>query len=103
MRPLHDKLRVAANAKKLRLEDIAKAMGVSKSAAGHWLTGEAKPRMDKLKKLAEVLGVTVSSLVDEDPEYAVKPIEKAALNAFRELPEETQQIALAILANLNRR
>ena len=78
-------------------------MGVSKSAAGHWLTGEAKPRMDKLKRLAEVLGVTVSSLVDEDPEFAVLPLEKATLAALRELSEEQQQVALALLSSMNRK
>ncbi|WIK67060.1 helix-turn-helix domain-containing protein [Globicatella sanguinis] len=47
----------------LKQEDIAKKLGVTKSAYGRWERGECNPRCDKLKKLAQILGVSIDSLI----------------------------------------
>ena len=44
--------------------DVAVYCGVSRSTVSKWESGVAFPRIDKLKKLAALLGCNVSELVD---------------------------------------
>lgn len=45
---------------------VAKATGISQSTLSDWKTGRAKPKVDKLLKLAEYFGVTVDYFLKED-------------------------------------
>lgn len=56
------KLRIEAG---LTQEDIAKKLGLSKTAVGAWENGRAKPRLDKMNKLSDLFGVPVSELLGE--------------------------------------
>ncbi len=53
--------------KKISQAQIARLIGVSPSNITEWLKGRGVPNADKIKKLAEVLGVAVSDLIDEPP------------------------------------
>lgn len=56
------KLRIEAG---LTQEDIAKKLGLSKTAVGAWENGRAKPRLDKMNQLSDLFGVPVSELLGE--------------------------------------
>ena len=43
--------------------EVAKAVGVKESAVSKWERGIAKPRADKLPKLAELYGCTIEELL----------------------------------------
>lgn len=43
---------------------LARQMGVGDTVVSHWETGHRRPTLDNLRRLAEVLGVTLSSLVE---------------------------------------
>ena len=45
--------------------DIAEVLGVTKSAVNAYFMGNKMPRMDRIKKLADHFGCTVSDLVDD--------------------------------------
>ena len=45
---------------------VAKATGISQSTLSDWKTGRAKPKADKLLKLAEYFGVTVDYFLKEE-------------------------------------
>ena len=45
---------------------VSKATGISQSSLSDWKTGRAKPKSDKLKKLADYFGVTVDYFLNED-------------------------------------
>lgn len=45
---------------------VAKATGISQSTLSDWKIGRAKPKVDKLLKLAEYFGVTVDYFLKED-------------------------------------
>ena len=45
---------------------VSKATGISQSTLSDWKTGRAKPKADKLLKLAEYFGVTVDYFLKED-------------------------------------
>ena len=55
--------------KKLTQEQVAEALGISFQAVSSWERDEYKPDTDKLIRLAEVLGVSVSALVEEKQKF----------------------------------
>lgn len=56
----------------LSQEELGEKVGVSRQAVSKWETGDALPEVTKLKALADVFGVTVDYLLNEDdlPEEA---------------------------------
>lgn len=56
------KSRVAAG---LSAADLARALGVSAAAVSHWEADGPGPKLSNVRRIAEVCGVTVSSLLDE--------------------------------------
>lgn len=51
--------------KKISQRQLARLVGVAPSSITEWLKGRGIPNADKITKLAEVLGVAVSDLIDE--------------------------------------
>lgn len=51
--------------KGLSQAELARLMDTTQAAVAMWETGARKPRTDKLQKLAEVLGCSVSDLFME--------------------------------------
>ena len=51
--------------KKISQAQIARELGVTPSNLNDWAKGRSVPNADKITKLAEVLGVAVSDLIDE--------------------------------------
>lgn len=49
--------------------DVAKALDVSKATVSSWAAGDKIPRMEKVKKLANLFCVPVSALLEEDVDY----------------------------------
>ncbi|MFS0736633.1 helix-turn-helix transcriptional regulator [Sphingomonas sp. 1P06PA] len=81
-RKLHD-LRIA---KRLSLQDVANAVGISKAHVWNLEKGiTGNPSMDLVVKLAELFRVRVADLVGENPEAAEEPAEMVAM--FRDLKQ----------------
>lgn len=79
-RKLHD-LRIA---KRLSLQDVADAVGVTKAHVFNLEKGNtANPSMELVVKLAEFFRVRVSDLVGENPHNEDEPAEMVAM--FRDL------------------
>ena len=55
--------------RKLTQEQVAEALGISFQAVSSWERDEYNPDTDKLIRLAEVLGVSVSALVEEKQKF----------------------------------
>lgn len=51
--------------------ELAQKLNISRPAIGSWESGRAKPRLDKLKQLADLFGTTVADLMGEDAAEAV--------------------------------
>ena len=62
------------NREGLRQKDLAKALGVTKSAVSMWVTGEASPRMAKVKLISEILNCTVSDLLESPAKIDARPV-----------------------------
>ena len=79
-RKLHD-LRIA---KRLSLQNVADAVGISKAHVFNLEKGiTANPSMELVVKLAELFRVRVADLIGEDPDAEDQPAEMVAM--FRDL------------------
>ena len=54
--------------RRLTQEDIAEKVGVTRQAVAKWEAGETVPDLDKCKKLAEILGVSLDDLANYEPD-----------------------------------
>ena len=67
---LHEKIFFYRKKYGLSQETLAEKIGVSRQAVSKWETGDALPEITKLKSLADLFGVTVDFLLnDEETEY----------------------------------
>jgi repressor LexA len=81
-------------------KDIAKAVGVSKGTFSDWLNGRAYPRMDKIQRLSEIFGITMSDLVDERPseeDLVFASQKEEVLELFSKVPEEKRELVLSLI------
>ncbi len=94
---LHEKISYYRKKSGLSQEALSEKIGVSRQAVSKWETGDALPEVTKLKSLAELFGVTVDFLLDEnETEYkaqAEEPQYKGSfldryLDAIDELPDK---------------
>ena len=49
--------------------ELGKLLGVSATSIGYWEKGKTKPKLDMLNKLADILEVPVTSLMNWDEEF----------------------------------
>ena len=54
----------------LSQEKLAELVGVSRQAVSKWELGDAMPDTDKLVPLARALGISVDTLLDNQPQQA---------------------------------
>ena len=64
---IKDKIRFLREAKKLRHEDMAERLGMSRSAYSRLETGEVKLDVDRLQQIADVLDVPPEELLNDQP------------------------------------
>lgn len=62
------RIRALRKRKKLTTEDVARAVNVSRQMVNRWEMDYAKPTIDKLKKLAQFLDVSIDYLVGTSEE-----------------------------------
>lgn len=72
--------------------ELANSIGVHPSMVGFWLNGTNCPRMDKLQKLADYFGVTVSDLVTSAEEIQIKTDAELLMDKIKQL--DRQQIEM---------
>jgi transcriptional regulator with XRE-family HTH domain len=79
-------------------DDLAEAVGVSRSAVAQWETGRAGQLTPNLSRIAEVLGVGVEFLMYGEDKRASVPTRKgdelAMLRLYRECSPDDRQILL---------
>jgi transcriptional regulator with XRE-family HTH domain len=82
----------------LTQDDLAEAVGVSRSAVAQWETGRAGQLTPNLSRIASVLGVGVEFLMSGEDKRASIPTRKgdelAMLRLYRECSPDDRQILL---------
>ena len=88
--------------------DLAKKLGVTKSAIGNYENGVSSPKWDVLLKIFDVLHVEPNFLyqdsfaLDSHETRTLTPQQSALLAAFDELNEEGQDKVITYAQDLNR-
>ena len=59
--------------KGLKNADVSRETGISNMTLSDWKRGKSTPKADKIKKIAEFLGVSVDYLLTgQDPEFSIE-------------------------------
>lgn len=61
---VHEKIRLVRQAKGLTQEDVAEKLGLSPNAYGDIERGDSDPKLSKLQKIAEILEMDLSDLLN---------------------------------------
>ena len=59
-------LRYLMDARGITQADLCRELDVSSATASDWCSGKKHPRVDKLQRIADILGVRLSTLTSED-------------------------------------
>ncbi len=90
---LYEKLRDARKRKEITQEQLAEALGVRRAVISKYETGVIEPSISQLKKMAVVLGVTVSDLLYDGPATSFKELySRMEQNSVELPPEETYKM-----------
>ena len=60
---LHKKLRALREERGMEQKDVARALGVNPSAVTRWESGEKRPELNNLVRLADLFGVSVDYIL----------------------------------------
>lgn len=93
-----DKARSVMNAKKILQRDIADSLSVTEGSVSNWFSGRHQPSMDQLRKMAKMLGMSLSELIEEDDALARNELELDVLRRIRAVPDGRQDQAAALVA-----
>ena len=97
----------------LTQQDIASVINVDRSTYSNYERGATEPDLKTLKKIADVLDVSVNVLLDDEkevkkvadrseiPMYNIAKSEKKLLVKYRILSEEQKKASLDFINNLN--
>lgn len=69
----------------LTYADLAKPFGFERQAIGHWFRGRGEPSVQQMKVLAEQLGCHWLELVTDETIVVYKDVERARVEAMRNL------------------
>lgn len=107
-----EKLKLLREEKEMSLAEFANLLGTSKQVISRYERGENTPKITTVAHYAEVLGVSLQYLVNDDctdrngktdnektPSQSMTEREQTLLHLFRRLPAEAQKMYLEILRN----
>jgi len=99
LKALADRIKAAIDGSDYTAADVARLVGVDKSAVSRWMTGERTPNMKNLIDLADLLQVEMSEMWEGPEGVPVTPEQKLLLDKLQKLPLARQQAYLALLAS----
>ena len=111
---LNKNLRILREKKGISKEELGRRVGVSGVTIGYWETGKTVPRMGKVERIAQLLGVTTDELLFSNPETNevdvvvdsldkdVTPEQKRAIELILDLsPEDLKMFTLLMERSKN--
>lgn len=84
-------LRQYLEAKGLSQLDLAAHMGCSSSTVSDWCNGKKYPRVDKMQRIADFLGIRMSELTSPPTEIGYNDFTYALYHETKELTPENQE------------
>ena len=84
--------------------EVSKLSGVSQATLSDWKNGKSTPRNKTLKKLADILGVSVAYLLGEEkektPDTKTSEVEERIIDLFNVMSDEQKQLFLNLAEQL---
>ena len=104
---LAGRIRAARRAQGLTQDQLARAVGVTRSAVAQWETGRAGQVGSNLARIATALGVSAAHLLSGDQEAGAAPLpmrgdEMALLRAYRDCTIEDRALLVRTAVRLAR-
>ena len=97
-----EKLREARKAAGLSQEQFAEKMSVSRSAVAKWESDKGLPDVNNLKVMAQLLGVTIDYLLDDDEKLNLSETkEPIDLESFEKTGKARDKKDAAVLAKFS--
>lgn len=88
----------ARNEAGLTLVGLAEKLGVTKATASNWETGQKQPTLERVTKIAEILGVSIAYLLGVDEQVAwTEPISMDTLYIMHRRPVWLQSYGWALV------
>lgn len=104
---IHDPLKALSATLRLRITestytaaDVARALGLDRSAVSRWMTGERTPTVQNLIDLAALLGVEVQELWSGPEAIPATPEQRAMVDEMKDLDPAQQQALLALARSM---
>ena len=92
--------------KGLKNADVARATGISNMTLSDWKRGKSVPKSDKMRKIAEYLGVSEHYLTtgeeDKIPNIKNESSHFELIMMFDELNEEQQKLVIEMMKNMKK-
>lgn len=99
LQQLADTIKALIEASSYSPADVARAIGVDRSAVSRWMAGGRTPTMQNLIDLAELLGVEVRDMWEGPNATPTTPEQKAMIERMASMTPEQQQAFLALAAS----
>ncbi len=101
------RIRAARLAQSLTQDELARAVGVTRSAVAQWETGRAGQVGSNLARIARVLGTSAAHLLSGEQEAGAAPVplrgdEMALLRAYRDCAPDDRALLLRTAVRLAR-
>lgn len=102
---IKERIKTLRKERKLTQEEFAKMLDVSVMTIRRYESGKQEPKPTTMKKMAEILSVTVESLISKSVENSVSTdltdTEVSLINTFRSLNESGQNKVVEYAQDLN--
>lgn len=119
LKELSEKLRYYREASALSHQQVANALGIDRSTYTKYETGDSRPRLPTLLRIAEIYNVPVEALLPDNrhdgsskavldssadsPIYQLSKAERGLVASFRALSDEQKAQAVELIANLSKK
>jgi transcriptional regulator with XRE-family HTH domain len=84
--------------------EVSKLSGVSQATLSDWKNGKSTPRNKTLKKIADILGVSVAYLLGEEkektPDTKVSEVDLRIANVIKVMTDEQKELFLNLAEQL---
>lgn len=83
------RIKAVMDEKNIKAAELSRRTGIDRSSISHYLSGDYKPKIDKIEKIAEALDVTVSYLVgfSNDPHPTDDPELNKIIDMFTRMTQ----------------
>lgn len=98
LQALADRIKAAIDVSTYSATEVARLIGVDKSAVSRWISGERTPTMKNLMDLADLLDIEMAELWEGPTSMPATPEQRALQERMNRMTPEQQQSLLALAA-----